>query len=433
MKESPIIQKNWKKGINTLAIVYPNLYYGGVYCLAPLIFYNLVNQQKNWICERKFLDSSENLSQFNLIGFTFQYEPDYYNFIKILKENNISLNPKERKQIIFAGGPCINQNPLPLLKYLDFIVIGEIEEVLPKILDEYEKNKDNKSSFLSSISKFQGVYIPDISKTFSQAIIQDLDKIPYPLYQPFPEKITKNFVFGKVFMLEIERGCPFHCKFCPLSAIHKTIKFHPLEKIKQIIDQGIQLNKRDKVVIYSPSFTHPKRKEILKYILSKNLKFSVPSIKVELMDEETLTLIKQGKQKTLTIAPEANESMRFKIGKNVKDEKFFEFAALAKKLNFEKLKLYFLIGLPSQTQKDLDEMLIFIKKIKLIFPNTSVSVNPLVPKPKTEFSNLKFNKSEIKKQTIYLKKQLSKIKIKFKIPNISQSYLEYKLAFAKSL
>ena len=306
--------------------------------------------------------------------------------------------------------------------------LGEIENTLPLILKEYEKN-NNKKQFLKNISKIPGIYIPEINKPIFNNI-NNLDSYPYPLYQPFPKEIDKNYVFGKVFILEIERGCPFNCSFCPIHKFYPKVKYRSLQNIKKIIDQGVSINKRSKVVIYSPSFTHPQGKEILKYLISKNLKFSVPSLKIELVDEELLQLIKQGSQKTLTIAPECNETLRYSINKPVKDELFFKFAKLASKLQFKTLKLYFMIGLPNQTEKDLQQIIIFINKMKLLFNNLYISINPFVPKPNTAFSNYKFDKKIIKQQMSYLKKHL---KVKFKIPNLSLSHKEYKLANLKEL
>jgi len=411
--EAPLIKKAWKKDTKTLAIVYPNLYYGGVYCLAPLIIYNQVNNISNWICERQFLDKHEDLSKFNLVGFTFQYELDLYNIQDLIK--------KYKPKITFAGGPCVNQNP-ESLKGIDFFILGEAEEILQKVLEKYTENKEE---FLKSIANFQGVYVPKYSKKITYTTA-DLEKAPYPLYQPLPQKLTKQFVFGASFMLEIERGCPGLCKFCSLGHMHKKPRYRSLESLKRIIDKGIKLNKRNKIVIYSPSFTHPDKKEILRYIISKGLRFSVPSIKVEHIDKETLEIIKQGGQKTLTIAPEANEKIRRSIGKFVTDEQFINFVKLAKQLDFKAIKAYFMIGLPNQEEADLKETIRFINKLKSELKNIHISINAFVPKLGTPFEKYAFNKKQIKQQANYLKKNLKNIK--YKLSNIESSYKEYKLA-----
>src|SRR3989338_6830216 len=107
--EFPLIEKKWTKNINSMDIVYPNKYYGGVYCLGPLVVYNTVNAMQNWICNRVFLDKGKISSK--LIGFTLQYEMDYYNVLKMFKDANIVLDKSKREQIVFAGGPCINNHP----------------------------------------------------------------------------------------------------------------------------------------------------------------------------------------------------------------------------------------------------------------------------------------------------------------------------------
>jgi len=410
--------KSWKKSLIQVDLVYPNKSYGGYYSLGLLILYDLINKEKDFIAKRHFLDKNKLVS--NLIGFTFQYELDYYNFLKILKQNKIRLN-KNRPQIIFAGGPCINLNSKPLEKYIDFFVIGEAEEIIPKILKTYKENQDKKT-FLKKISKLKGICIP--GKKCKLTTIKNLDKYPYPLYQPLPKHINKNFVFGRSFILEIERGCPFNCHFCSIRNIHSKIKYRSLESIKEIVDKGIKINKVNKVVIYSPSFAHPKRKEILKYLIKKNLQFSIPSIKVELVDDELLDLIKKGGQRTLTIAPESNQRLRYLLNKKIPDEKYFEFIKKAKKLGF-KIKLYFMVGLPTTTKKDLDELIEFINKAK-----GSASINPFVPKPGTHFSNHRFNKKIIKQEIKYLKKHL---KTKVKFANVKFSYEEWKLAHAKEI
>ncbi|RME55270.1 radical SAM protein [Candidatus Woesearchaeota archaeon] len=426
--EFPVITKKWGKSIHKLDIVYPNLYYGGVYSLAMLIFYNYVNSLNNWQCNRVYLDKGKLSAK--LIGFTLNYELDYMNVIKILKLNKLPLT-KDRDEILFAGGNCVTSNPEIYSELFDFLFLGEVEESLAKILDIYEKFKD-KPTFLEKIKDIPGVYVPGKTKHKTYGIVKDLDKIIYPLYQPLPKILSKEFVFGSSFILETERGCPYKCKFCMLGSLSKSVRQRSLKKIKGIIDKGTKLNKRDKVIIYAPSFVHKDRKEILRYMLSKGLTFSVPSIKAETVDEEFISLVVQGGQKTLTLAPECNESLRFKIKKLVKDETFFKVVDYANKYKVKKLKYYFLLGLPGQTMNDLKETVELIKSLKTKFKGqTYVSFNPLVGKPMTEFSGIVFDKKKIKTQALYLKKELSKIGVKIKIPSVSSSEKEYKLANLK--
>jgi len=420
----PLINKSWKKGMHTFDIIFPNKKFGGSYNLGILIIYNLINNLPNWICNRIFLDEGKIKSK--ILGFTFQYELDYHNFFKILENNNIPLDKKEREQIILAGGPYVNANQKALENYIDLFVLGDSEEIIPKLLKAYE-NRKNKQSFLKEVSKIEGVFIPEISKEIKYACVESLDLLPYPLYQPLPENISKEYVFGKAFLLEVERGCPFKCKFCPMP-LRRRIKHRSLESIKKIVDEGIRINKRKKVILYTPSFAHPQRKEILKFLLSKNLEFSVPSIRMEIVDKELIELIKKGGQKTLTIAPECNEELRFKIGKSIRDKAYFNFVDIAKEVGFPKIKAYFMIGIPEQTDKDLEEMINFIKELKKRFNNLYISINPFVPKPRTELEKHEFDIKTLKNQAKILKKEFSKDKITFKLSSIKSAYKEWELA-----
>lgn len=421
------MQKQWKKGINQLDIVYPNKKFGGAYNLGILIIYNLVNNIPNWMCNRVFLD--EGKISANLIGFTFQYEPDYFNIKGMLAKSGIAIEKEKRKQILFAGGPCVNANPTALSKYMDFLVMGDAEEILPKILDCYT---EDKPKFLENISKIPGVFVPGLNNP-SCSYVKSLDDTPYPLYQPLPVDVPKEYVFGNAFLLEPERGCPFVCKFCPMPS-RGGVRLRSLEKIKEIIDKGIKLNKRNKVIIYTASFTHPKRKEILKYLLSNNLEFSVPSIKVELADRDFLELIRKGGQRTLTIAPECDEKLRFDIGKRVDDEQYFRFIENANDLSFETIKAYFMIGIPEQNDENIKKMCEFIIKAKgLSKAKFYVSINPFVPKPGTAFSEYQFDEGVIKKQAKLLKSFLGKSGLRFKIQGARQAREEWILTHKKEV
>ncbi len=415
--------------MHSLAIVFPNLYYGGIYSLAPLIFYNLVNHLPHWSCKRKFLDQCDGLKNFDLIGFTFQYELDYFNLFEILKRNNIPFEQHKREQIIFAGGPCITSNPETLTRYVDFFVLGDAEEVITKILQAYEQDQV-KEHFLTTIADYSGVYVPGKTQQIVPASA-DLNKTPYPVYQPLPEAMDKRYVFGKAFMLEVERGCPFTCTFCTIPTIYPKLKYRKVELLIKAIQDGMQLDKRDKVVMYAPSFVHPQKKELLQWLVDHQIHFSVPSLRLEYLDDEMLALIRKGGQRSLTVAPEANERIRMLTDKKIPDKAFFDMMERAAKQGFEQIKMYFIIGLPDQTIKDLDAMITFIDEAKRRFGRRiHVSINPLVPKPKTKYEHLAFDKEKCKEHILYLNKHLD---TKMKISTLKNAALEWTLAFAKNL
>lgn len=427
--EYPTLKKSWKKGMHSLAIVYPNLYYGGLYSLAPLIFYNIVNHLPNWSCERKFLDKCDGLKNFNLIGFTFQYELDYFNLFNVLKENALPSAKEKRDEIIFAGGPCVTSNPETLTKYIDFFVLGDAEEVIVKILQTYEQHPE-KPCFLEAIAQYHGVFVPGLTKQIIPASA-DLNTSPYPIYQPLPEHLEKSYVFGKAFLLEVERGCPFTCKFCTIPTIYPKLKYRKVGFLIKAIQDGMKLDQREKVVMYAPSFVHPERKKLLQWLVDQKIPFSVPSLRLEYLDDELLTLIRKGGQRSLTVAPEANERIRMLTDKKITDQAFFEMIDRAAKQGFEQIKMYFIIGLPDQTITDLDEMITFIDETKKRFGRRiHASINPLVPKPKTKYEHLPFDKEKCKEHMLYLNKHMA---TKMKISDLKNAELEWRLAFAKDL
>jgi len=419
--EFPLIEKKWTKDMHSLDIVYPNKYYGGVYCLGPLVVYNLVNSLPNWRCSRVFLD--KNKISAKLIGFTLQYELDYHNVLNMLKDANIPLDKNKRDQIVFAGGPCVNTNPHTFAKCFDFVMLGDAEEALPEVMDVCESTK-TKEDFLQGIANIKGVFVFGITENPSYARIKDFNKVSYPLCQPFEEKLDANFVFGKTFILEVERGCPYKCKFCSLSQLNNRVNFRSLEKIKEIIDSGLGLNKRKHVSIYAPSFVHPDRNKILEYLLEKRVTYTVPAIKIEKVDSEFLSLVKKGGTKSITLAPECNEELRPALGKHYSDEKIFEIVGMANRLGFEGIKYYFIIGIP--------EMAALASSLKSKFNGkTHFSINPLVPKPKTDFEGMPFDRKKINHQVKLISSLMKKAGLKLKPINVSLSFKEWKLANAK--
>ena len=399
----------YRKTKYSMDIVFPNKMYGGVYSLGPLIIYNLVNNRKDWYCERIFLDHGKITS--SLVGFSLQYELDL--------PKALAMKPKQG--FTFAGGPVVELHTDIVARHFDFVILGDIEATLPLVLDAYEKDQNN---FLQNILAIQGVYIPG-KNTLTRGEVKNIDSVAYPLVQPFPHIIDKNYVFGKCFILETERGCPFKCHFCAIPQFYESkMKFHSLDYLKEVVDEGLSLNHVTKVVIYSPSFVHPQRKELLQYLLDKKVRVSFPSIKAEHMDLDTLKLMKACGQKSLTIAPECGERLRFTINKKVNDEQYFSFVELCNQASIEKLKLYMMIGLPGMTDEDVLELCRFVQEMKKLFHGTLyLSINYFVPKPGTVFGKEGFDKKRIKEEEKILLKALTTFKVK--MPKLATSYREW--------
>lgn len=401
---------SYTKAPYRMDIVFPNKQYGGVYALGPLIIYNIVNTQKNWYCERVFSDAGKITAP--LVGFTLQYELDVPK----------ALAMKTKDAITFAGGPVAQLYPEMLAEHFDFLILGDVEAVLDKVLDAYEEDKE---TFLESIKTIDGVYRAGMEKKTYASV--RLDDAPYPLVQPFPSTIDEQYVFGKCFLLEIERGCPFRCQFCAIPVFYdEQMQFRSLENLKRIIDDGLARNNVKKVVIYAPSFVHPQRKEILRYLLEKNVRVSVPSVKAEHMDVETLQLIRQCGQESITIAPECGQRLRFALNKTVTDEAYFSFAERCTTAGITKLKLYLMIGLPGMTEEDLKDTATFVKAMQKRFKGTLyLSVNTFVPKIGTPLENFSFDKKNAERQATYLRKELRGFRMKITAP--SSSYKEWSL------
>ena len=214
--------------------------------------------------------------------------------------------------------------------------------------------------------------------------------------------------------------------------MYQKVSYRPIDQLLEIIDEGHRITQRTKFALYSPSFTHPQRNTLLQALIDRKFTFSLPSFRIEYLDTEALALIKKGGNKTLTVAPECGETLRKKINKHTSDEKFFTFFKHAAAAGFSKIKLYMMVGLPGQDEKDLQEMVQFVKEARNHFTKSiSLSINSYVPKPQSPFAAHLFSKRIIKRQLTFLQKALYG-QFKIKTADLSNSYLEWKLAHAKN-
>ncbi|RLG91170.1 MAG: radical SAM protein [Candidatus Hecatellales archaeon] len=401
-RERNVVRKDWRRVDLKIAFCYPNVYRAGMSGLTVQLLYALLNLREDVVCERFFLPSGEGfkpllsvesnqpLKKFDVIAFTFQYEEDYVNALKMLLSSGIEVWRKKRKTkpLLVAGGPCILENPAPLKGFFDLFVVGEVEAVLDDFVDRLKIAVEN-----GNIDVFEGRdgYLTYNSEKARRVYVKNLDEAPHPIAQIVPEGEVKPSympVFGKTFLVEVVRGCPRRCRFCLISHVSNPLRERSLKKLEEIIVEGVKYTGVSKVTLIGAGIAYyPKLEDLCEFIVSQSLQVSVSSLSAELTTEKLVKCLVKGGEKTLTIAPETGcERLRTLIGKPVSDRRFIEASKTALNCGIKNLKLYFMVGLPNEKKEDLDGIVRLSKEIgRLGFGKKSVrlSVNPLIPKPHT--------------------------------------------------
>ncbi|MCD6410225.1 MAG: radical SAM protein [Candidatus Verstraetearchaeota archaeon] len=397
------VKKDWRKVETSFGLCYPSVYRVGMSCLATHIIYQAINDTEQAVCERFFLDSLlprgslESRfppTRFKALGFSIQYELDYVNMLKFLVNSGIELDRAKRKDgpLIIVGGPVPSSNPLPVLPFIDAVVVGEVEEQLPQILDAIAHG-ETKEDQLELLAKIEGVYVPGISSKVRRIYPENLDDVFYPLRQVIPQVEDDSPlcpVLGKAFLLEVSRGCPRRCRFCLESYLYHPFRARSFETLLELAENGVALSSVRKIVcIGSAAGDLSYFTDLLEELVNKGFHTSVPALNPYAITELLLKAIQRGGQRTLTLAPETGScSLQEVCGKRVDLSLFLEAVSTAKKVGFKHLKLYFLIGLPGETADDIATSAALLREVaRRGFSGASlhVSVNPLIPKPHTPF------------------------------------------------
>ena len=407
-----------KKAHNRFALVYPDVYRAGNSNLGLHYVYNIVNEKDGFSLERFFMDfersieTQDMLKNFKALLFSLNYEYGVINLLKILKKNNIPLLRANRKDhLVITGGP-LNVNPFVLDDVFDIAFIGDAERSLAEFLDIYLSLDDPKEQ-IEEFSKIEGLYIPDIHN--ENKINRRIEKLDYhPLYEPIQWGDFEES-FNKTFLLEVSRGCRSRCAFCLTGNALGPYRERSKEELISIIKEGQKRTKFEKIALIGSDMPSS-LDEIIKSLSKLGFQISLPSLKLRDINENTIPLLGQ---ETITLAPESSESLRCEIGKCYKDEEFFEKINLIKKYS-KSVKLYFIFGLPGEEQKDLDEVINFIKQSKKLI-RTKSSFNPFVPKPHTPFEDHIFDFAELKKKMKYINSNIKDARIE----DLKGAFIQY--------
>ena len=429
------IIKDWDKTNIKFALCYPDLYEIGMSNMALPILYDLLNSQPDVLAERVYapwtdmeaairtvgipllsLESKHRLKDFDVIGFSLDYELTYTNVLNILDLGQIPVLASERNDshpIVIAGGSCC-LNPEPMSDFIDFFVIGEGEEVLLELVESFRDWKGraaSKKELLRQVAAIPGIYVPSLYQVEYQAdgsvksitptaaeaepIIQRrlVTKLPPPVTRPVVPYIEVVHDRGAV---EIQRGCTRGCRFCQAGIIYRPVRQRPQQEVLQAVGELIANCGYNVVSLVSLSTSdYPHIEELVASLVRNydNLALSLPSLRIDSFSVRLMESLPSRRKTGLTFAPEAgSERLRRIINKSTPEDEILETAAAAFARGWTSLKLYFMLGLPTETMDDIEGIVQLVAKIRSSgrrtkggMPQVRVSLSTFIPKPHTPF------------------------------------------------
>ncbi|MBU7013335.1 MAG: radical SAM protein [Theionarchaea archaeon] len=387
-----------KKGEHRIALVYPNVYKAGNSNLGFLFAYNFINEQEGFQCERFFTDfpksieSNSILADFDIIAFSCSFEMDYFTVYEIAQKF-----PDKMK--ILGGRSAYN--PFPLKGVIDYIFVGDAEQSLEEFLNQYRDGE---------LSDIEGVFTgceDRVKAGFSQLEY-------HPVHQPIQwGEYTQAFY--RSFLLEVSRGCSRQCSFCMVSHCIGRKRERPLDHIQGILEEAETCTKFETVSLIGPD-SHSNLLEIID--ICHPYRISLPSLRIEQISEE---ILRSADLRTVTIAPESSERLRISLGKRITDEEILKKVRLCSE-HAHWIKLYFMVGLPGETSRDLQDIVDLTRQVSRIM-RTKVTISPFVPKPHTPCADHEYSTKTVEKALSYLKNR-----IRFSGPPARSGFIQWAIS-----
>lgn len=439
-----------------VALGYPNTYRVGMSHLGLQLIYAFLNEIPGVVCERFFLPDAEELDwhrdsgsplltlesqrpvgNFDLIAFTCNYEPDYVNILKMLEMAGIALRQADRQDndpLVLLGGAVTLLNPEPVADFFDFICVGEGELMMGPMVEVLRATRDEpRQGRLRSLALEAGFYVPSFyHPTYSAGRFSGLRAGP-----GMPETVAKNYIdrdlfaqqdthsvvlteeteFGRSFLIEVSRGCPYICRFCTVGFSYPKVRWRSLEQLWRSIEKVRPYH--PKVGLVSATVgNHPEIKELCRRLMEADLGVGFSSLRSDQLPDEMIQAMVKSGARSMTLAPETgSESLRRSINKRFSDDSYFDAAERAFRGGILNLKMYSMVGLPNETEEDIEALVAMVRKTRDIQRKTgdpaariTLGMGLFVPKPLTPYQWApQLDTKEAKKRMQIVKKGLGKV------------------------
>ena len=457
-----------------VAIVYPNTYFVGMSNLGLHIIYEEINLRNDSVCERIFFPEKKELEaydktktplmsvetqrpmhQFDVVAFDVTFEMDYFNIPLMLRHGRVPIIGKDRTEfdpIVIAGGPCATFNPEPFADFIDAFIIGEGEGIVSRVLDIIRDGKLeglDRHAILRQLADVSGVYVPSL---YVPIYSEDGAFKGYDIAEGVPKTIKRHFEmltsggetvvatnyteFGAMYIIEVARGCGRHCRFCMAGYCFRVPRVRPLEILKEGVDRAEKLGK--KVGLMGAAISdYPEVDELVNYIRSKDMRYSCASLRADSLTQAVVDGLADSGQKTITIAPETgSDRLRRVINKGISEEHLQNAATLSAKSGIQHMRLYIMIGLPTETDEDIEAIVGLAERTQAHMAavgckgRLTLSINPFIPKPFTPFQWMAMdNQKTVEKKLQYIKKALQKNRrIEVLVESPKEAYIQGVLA-----
>jgi radical SAM family uncharacterized protein len=440
-EEQGTVIKDWGGKIS-VALVYPNTYAVGMSNLGFQTIYRHLNAMPDVVCERVFmpepadldemrraqlppfsLESLRPLTDFHLVGFSVTYEGDYVNVLRLLAMAGIPLRATARRPhdpLVLMGGVCAFSNPEPIAPFMDFVVVGEGEELVVELIAAYRAGYSDRDALLASLAGLDGVYVPEryeiaygvdgtladvVARDGAPAVVAKRRLRNVNAFETVAAVKTSQAEYGHMALLEVGKGCGRGCRFCLEGQVYRPVRHRSVDALRETVERMAASGERRIGLVGACVSDYPWLGDLLKIVEDNGMELSISSLRADSLSEGLVAALARGGHRTLTMAPEAGtERLRRSIRKSISDEQLMAACDLVRAHGIPNLKTYFMIGQPTETMADVEAIPDLagrmLERLRVLDPSgrpfgrLTLSVSSFVPKPWTPFQWAPFDGAE---------------------------------------